>query len=97
VRRPLAAIGATLLAPACIAIAAPATPSETCLRIATELERTRQARQEAVDKGDTAWKAVLPFVVIARKTSSKAAIDEADQRLAALHRQADAEGCSDAR
>jgi hypothetical protein len=89
--KPLAAIALALLAPACLAT--PATPSEACLRIAADLERAQAARKEALDKGDTAWKTVLPFAVIARKASSKAAADEADKRIAALRRQADTESC----
>ena len=75
------------------ASAAPAAPSDACLRIAADLEQVQQARQQAVEKGDNAWKTVLPFAVIARKAKSKAAVDEADQQLAALRRQAETEGC----
>lgn len=73
--------------------ALPAMPSEACQRLAADIERAGSARKEAVDKGDSAWKTVLPFLVIARKAGSKAAVDEADRQLAALRQQADREGC----
>ena len=75
------------------AAAAPGLPGDACLQVAADLERAEQARKAAVDKGDNAWKAVLPFVVVALKASSKAAVDEADRQLAALRRQAEAGGC----
>lgn len=87
----LTTLALALIAP--WAWAAPAAPSDACLRIAADLEQVQQARQQAVQKGDNAWKTVLPFAIIARKASSKAAVDEADRQLAALRRQAEAEGC----
>jgi hypothetical protein len=90
-----AALGLAWLAP--LAWSAPAMPSEACLRIAADTERADKARKDAVEKGDTAWKTVLPFAVIARKASSKAALDEADKQLAELRQRSAAEGCSDAR
>lgn len=89
--KPLVAIALALLAP--WASAAPATPGDACLRITADIERAEQARKAAVEKGDNAWKTILPFAVIARKASSKAAVDDADKQLAALRRQAEAEGC----
>jgi hypothetical protein len=95
--RAAAALTLALLAPLA-AWGAPSTQSgDACLRIATDIERAEKARKEAVEKGDNAWKTVLPFAVIARKASSKAAVDEADKQLAALRQQAAAEGCNDSR
>jgi hypothetical protein len=74
----------------------PTPPSEACTRITAEIERAGQARKQAAEKGDNAWKTVLPFAVIARKASSKAAVAEADKQLGALRRQFEAEGCSHA-
>jgi hypothetical protein len=71
----------------------PAASSEACPRIAADAERAEKARKEAIEMGATAWKVVVPFAVLARKASSKAAADEADKQLAALRQQAAAEGC----
>lgn len=73
-----------------LAVQAAADP---CRRIAAEREHVQEARRQAVEKGDEAWKTVLPFIVVARKASSRAAVDEADRQLAALRRQAETEGC----
>jgi hypothetical protein len=51
-------------------------------------ERTEQARRAAQDDSDNAWKAVVPFVVLARKASAKAALEDAGKQLAALKAQA---------
>lgn len=80
-----------LSAPACLA--APATPSDACLRIAADLERFDKMRKDATLRNDNAWKAIVPFAVIARKTGSKADIEEADKQLLALRHKAAAEGC----
>jgi hypothetical protein len=87
----LTALGMALIAPC--AFAAPAAPSDACMRIAADQAQVQQARQHALEKRDSAWKAVLPFAVIARKVSSKAAVEEADRQVAALRRAAEAEGC----
>lgn len=87
----LAALSLALAAPLCLA--APATPSDECLRIAADLERFEKMRKDAVERDDNAWKAIVPFAVIARKTGSKADIEEADRQLLVLRHKAVAEGC----
>jgi hypothetical protein len=83
---------ALALLPLCAA-ATPVTTPEACVRLGAEIERAEQARQAAVEKGDTAWKTVLPFAVVARKVSAKAAADEAAKQIAELRQQAQREGC----
>jgi hypothetical protein len=87
----LAAALLALSAPLCLAV--PATQSEACLRIGAEIERFDKMRKDAVERNDNAWKAIVPFAVIARKTGSKADIEEADKQLLALRHKAAAEGC----
>jgi hypothetical protein len=68
--------------------AATANAAETdCTQLELERARTEQAKRSALEQGDKAWKAIVPFVVLARKASSKAAADEADQKLAGLRQQ----------
>lgn len=85
------AVALALLGPVCWA--APATGSDECLRIAADLERVEKARNDAIERHDNAWKAVIPFVVIARKVRSKADIEKTDAQLLALRQSAEAEGC----
>ena len=44
-------------------------------------------RRQAVEDSGNAWKAVVPFVVLARKAGARSALDEADKRLAELRSQ----------
>lgn len=87
------AAGLLLLAFAGTAAVAVAAPGDDCPRIALERQRAEQARAAAVEQGDNAWKAIVPFVIIARKAGSKAAVDEADRHITALRAQAAAQGC----
>lgn len=59
-----------------------------CKALEARIERTEQARRAAQDDSDNAWKAVVPFVVLARKASAKAALEDAGKQLAALKAQA---------
>ncbi len=59
-----------------------------CARLEVELGRVETARRDALEQGENAWKAVVPFVVLARKVSSKAALDEAEKKLTELRLQA---------
>lgn len=65
-----------------------------CAQLAAEIDRTEEARRIAVEEGDNAWKAIVPFVVLARKASSKAAVDEADRKLGDLKAQSQRQGCA---
>jgi hypothetical protein len=77
--------------PASVDIAASAPPGITaydCARFDSDIGRTEAARRDALEQSENAWKAVVPFVVLARKVSSKATVDEADKKLAELRLQA---------
>lgn len=66
----------------------PAQPAPPCTHIEAEVARAEEARRAAVEQSDNAWKAVVPFVVLARKASAKSALEEAEKKLAALKAQA---------
>jgi hypothetical protein len=74
--------------PALPPLAAEPAPAAACMQIEAEIARSQEARRAAVEQSDTAWKAVVPFVVLARKASAKSALDEAEKKLAALQAQA---------
>jgi hypothetical protein len=72
-------------------LAAPSTLASQavdCEQLDAEMARAEQARRQAAEDSDNAWKAVVPFAVLARKARAKSAQDEADKRLAALKPQA---------
>ena len=68
-------------------------PASACAQLAAEAERAEGARRAAVEEGENAWKAIVPFVVLARKASSKAAVEGADRKLADLKAQSQRQGC----
>jgi hypothetical protein len=75
-----ASVDAAASAPAGVAVL-------DCARIDSDIGRTEAARRDALEQGENAWKAVVPFVVLARKVSSKAAVDEAERKLGELRQQ----------
>lgn len=80
--------------PADTAASAPGTaPRFDCSRVDADIAHAQEARRVALEQGESAWKAVVPFVVLARKASSKSAAGEADKRLAELRQQARQQGC----
>lgn len=90
------ALAAALCVAALSALAQPApAPLADCKALGAEAARAEDARRAAQDDSDNAWKAVVPFVVLARKASTKAALDEAQKKLAELKPQLAA--CEDAR
>lgn len=68
-------------------------PTSDCTQLAAEIERAEEARRVAVEEGENAWKAIVPFVVLARKASSKATVEEADRKLADLKGQSLRQRC----
>lgn len=70
-------------------------PVADCKALGAEAARAEDARRAAQEDSDNAWKAVVPFVVLARKASAKAALDEAQKKLGELKPQLAA--CEDAR
>jgi hypothetical protein len=59
-----------------------------CNQIDSEIVHSVEVRRVAGEQSENAWKAVVPFVVLARKASAKSALEEADKNLAALKAQA---------
>jgi len=72
--------------------AAAATPP-TCAQLDEQLARAEEARRAADEKGQNAWKAVVPFAVAARYASGKAAANEAEEAITGLRSQAALRGC----
>lgn len=70
-------------------------PVFDCTRVGAEIARADEAKRVALEQGENAWKAVVPFVVLARKASSKTAAGEADKKLAELRQHAQQQGCGD--
>lgn len=73
-----------------------AAASADCRQLDAEITRTRQARDQARQQGETAWQAVLPFAVAARYASSQSAAGDAGQRLDTLQAEFSRLGCSGA-
>jgi hypothetical protein len=72
-----------------VAKTASATPlAADCKHIDSEIARTVEARRVAEEQSENAWKAVVPFVVLARKASAESSLEDADKSLAALKAQA---------
>jgi hypothetical protein len=83
------------------AACATATPTEEvqvasldCTALHSELARNAEAQRAAAQKQQDAWKAVVPFAVMARYGQGKAAAAESEQRLAELQAQAARQGCA---
>lgn len=64
-----------------------------CAALDAEIARAAQAQQAAAQQRQDAWKAVVPFAVMARYGQGKAALDASEQRLAELQAQATRQGC----
>jgi hypothetical protein len=72
----------------------PAVASSTqCDRLHAEVAIAEQTKRAAVQKQDTAWKAVIPFAVIAQHSSATAKVADADKRLNDLNAELTRQGC----
>jgi hypothetical protein len=69
-------------------------PSD-CAELGAEIARTEDARRSAKAKQEGAWKAVIPFAVIARYASGKADSGEAEKRLEGLQAELKRQGCGE--
>lgn len=88
---PAAAGAPTVATPA----ATPATGAAPhCDELAAQIVAAEQARRTALEKGQDAWQAVIPFAVAARWASSKSAAADAEQRLAQLRSELDKHACA---
>ena len=73
--------------------ASPAAPVADCRALGADIASAEEARRTAHEKESTAWKAVLPFAVVARHAKGKAEGAQAEQRLVALKTQYGRQGC----
>jgi hypothetical protein len=65
-----------------------------CAAIETQVSVAAEAQRAATQQQHDAWKAVVPFAVLARYGQGKAAGSESRQRLDALQQQAALRGCA---
>jgi hypothetical protein len=70
------------------------TAAADCSAIAASIAQTEQERRDALEQGDSAWKAVVPFAVLARKAKARSAVEQADARLVELQAASGRQGCS---
>lgn len=84
------------LAPGCASTPAPpiAPSALDCGQIRAAIADAAKARRAATEKQQDAWKAVIPFAVVARYARGKSAVSEADAQLAQLERQSAKQGCA---
>ena len=73
----------------------PAEPasSHECSRLRTEIAGAENAKRVAVEKQQTAWKAVLPFAVVVQHSSATSKVADADKRLNDLNAELTRRGC----
>ena len=73
----------------------PATPAALdCAALEAETDAAAQAQRVAAQQQHDAWKAVVPFAVVARYGKGKATATESEQRLDALQQHATLRGCA---
>jgi hypothetical protein len=65
-----------------------------CVQLEGQIARAEEARRVADEKGQNAWKAVVPFAVAARYVSGKTAAAEAQEALDGLRTQSAQLGCA---
>ena len=70
-----------------------APDSLSCTQLAAEIDGTRIARVQAVEKQQDPWKFVIPFAVAGRHVASEASVADADRWLAELSQAAERKGC----
>lgn len=70
------------------------TAASDCRSLAAEIHRTQEARAQALQQQQDAWKVIVPFAVAARHASAKSAVGDADDRLATLNAEARRRGCA---
>jgi hypothetical protein len=78
---------------------APSTPAVQttaldCTALEAQIDNAAQQQRAAAQRQRDAWKAVVPFAVMARYGQGKAAASEAQQRLDGLQQRAALRGCA---
>lgn len=95
----VALLGAAFLAACANVPGTPKADTETtaavrsCAQLQAEIAGAEQARSDAQQRKDEAWKVIVPFAVAARHLQAKSALEEAEQRLAGLQLGAEQQGC----
>lgn len=70
------------------------TAALDCAALEAQIDSTAQVQRRAEQQQHDAWKAVVPFAVVARYGQGKAAAGESAQRLAELQQHAALRGCA---
>ena len=70
------------------------TAALDCAAIEAQIDMAAQQQRAAAQQQHDAWKAVVPFAVMARYGQGKAAASESQQRLDELQQQAALRGCA---
>jgi hypothetical protein len=65
-----------------------------CEAIEAQIDAAARQQRAAAQRQHDAWKAVVPFAVVARYGQGRAAASESQQRLDALQQQAALRGCA---
>jgi ABC-type transporter MlaC component len=96
----------TLLAAGCASAPNTVTAPETkaaapftiatadCSQLNAEISKTIVEKRTAREKEQGAWKAVVPFAVMARYVSGKSAAESADKQLDKLYAEFNRQGCT---
>ena len=94
-RHPIAL--AALLIAGCASTGPAGAPSSGayCEELAAGVTASEEARSAALEKQQSAWKAVFPVLVAARYATAQVELSDADQRGAELKREAAQRGCKE--
>lgn len=68
----------------------------SCSQLAGEIAQTEETKRVAAGVKSDSWKAVVPFVVVARYADAAATASDADQRIANLRKLQLQKGCAGA-
>lgn len=71
-----------------------AAPAPNCRQIEADIAKAESDKRAALKKEQNAWKAVVPFVVVAQYVSGKSAADSAGKQLDKLQAEFALQGCT---
>lgn len=80
-----------------VPVAAPVdsvTVAADCRQLDTAIANADAEKRDAQKKEQSAWKAIVPFAVMARYVSGKSAVEAATMRLDQLHADFSRQGCT---